>query len=458
MTTAATPPASRVIGLRRLLWQVLLVLVLVLLTWRIAALGLASQHLADLGERGAVAAEQALEWYPRQSAALYQRALTLLEQDAAAGRTLLEQAYAQNPTDPLPLLALASQAEVAGDLEAADRLMERVAALRPTDSRYQQDLAQYWLDRGQSVRAFQHWTQALGADNRLGEILFPSFRDLLADPTLAEVFAGLAESPPPWWVPFFVDSARQLQDIDLLTKLYQLRGESRVPLSQAEHQAYLERLMREGRLEEARLVWVNSLDETQRQQLGILFNGGFELPLVTSGAGAGFNWQTTPIDRVEMARARPEGENRNALRIRFRLLRVPFKHLAQPLLLAPGAYALTGVSRGYNLITEGGLRWELRCLNSPPRLLADSERFFGAESWTPFRLEFEIPEDCPHQEIRLSTINKQIRELLTDGELWFDDLQIRAIEDLSPLAKARLETTQAEQEQTESIPSNKLAE
>lgn len=445
------PPPVSLFSTTHLPWRFLLTLVLALLAWRVTALALASWYVDTIPQRGDEAAEQALEWYPEQSAALYQKALSLIDRDAAAGTSLLERAYAGNPTEPLPLLALSAAAATAGDQERADLLMDRVAALRPTDVRYQQDLGQYWLERGRPEVAFRHWTQALRADANLGGDLFPRFRSLLANPAMGEAFAALALTPPPWWVEFFIDSARQLPELAPLEQLYRWRGESvTAPLTPAEHLAYCERLMREGAIAEAHVAWVNSLDATQRQQLAPLFNGGFELPLGGGGSGCGFNWQTTAIDRVEMARGRPEGENRNALRIRFRSLRVPFRHLAQTLLLGPGSYALGGISRGQSLLTEGGLRWEVRCLGENPRLLGDSERFFGAESWTPFRLEFEVPADCPQQEIRLVSANGQTRELLTDGELWFDDMQVRTTDALSPQARARIEAAQADATTAES--------
>ena len=425
----------------RRVWQALLVLALGLLAWRIAAVGLASVQIRDLETRGATAARQALDWYPGQPAALYHQGLELHDRDAHAAADKLTAAFRHNPTEPRPLLVLASLALANGDLEHADRLIAQVDALRPSDADLQRDLGQYWLQRQQPEQAFRHWSRAISADPGLAPPLFATFRQLFQDPTLTEAFAALTRDPPDWWTDFFVDTAQRGQDLNTLRRLYRLRREApAAPLSQPERQAYYERLLREGLIEEAYLAWVNSLNPVQRQHLGPLYNGSFELPLT----GRGFDWRTEPLDRVDVTRVPFEGEGSNALRLRFRLLRTPYRHLSQPLLLAPGAYELAGKSRDLHLLSEGGFRWQARCLTPAPELLGESDRLFGSETWSAFRFEFEVPDTCRGQELRLVSADGTNREILTDGELWFDQLSIRRLDTLSPLAKGKREASRAE--------------
>jgi tetratricopeptide (TPR) repeat protein len=426
----------------RLPWRVLLVLVLALLAWRITALGVARIHLADLDERGEAAARQVLDWYPGQAAALFRLGVGVIGKDAAAAEALLVESYRRNPTDPAPLLVLAGIAQAGGDQARADHLVGRVDALRPSDARVQRDLGRYWLERGRPELAFQHWSRALEANPGMARGLFEIFRELLKDPAMTQAFVELTREPPGWWEGFFTDTAKQARDVGLPRRLYRLRREALgAPLTLAERQAYFERLMREGLIEEAYLVWVNSLTAPRRQHLGLLFNGDFELPL----GGVGFEWRAEPADRVRIERSRPEGENVNALQVRFRLLRTPFKHLSQMLLLGPGAYAMAGQSLGQDLITEGGFRWVVRCVAPEQTLLGESERLFGAEAWTPFSFEFEVPASCQYQEVRLVSADGGMRESLTDGELWFDKLSIRRIDALSALGRGKLEASRVEE-------------
>jgi len=424
----------------RILWQAFLALGLGLLAWRMSALGLAAVQIDALDERGAEAARQALDWYPRQAEALYRQGLDLMASDAPAATAKLTAAYRYNPTDHRPLLGLARLALAQGDGERADQLISRVDALRPSRAALQRDLGDYWWQRQQPERAFQHWSLAIVGAPALAPELFKTFRQRLQDPAMAEPFAVLTQAPPIWWEDFFIDTAQRGTDLNTLRRLYRLRREApQAPLSLAERQAYYERLLREGLLEEAYLAWVNSLNAAQRQHLGLVFNGHFELPL----SAHGFDWRITPMDRAEITRARFEGEDNHALRLRFKLLRTRFEHLAQTLFLGPGAYEMTGTSRGLDLLSEGGFRWQLRCRAPHQRLLGESERFFGADAWTALRFEFEVPVDCDHQELRLVSADAQGREILNNGELWLDAIAIRRLAALSPLARGKLEAARA---------------
>jgi len=412
-----------------ILWQALLALGLGLLAWRITALGLASNQVRKLDQRGAEAARQALDWYPGQPAALFRQGQDLADSDASAATEKLLAAYRLNPTAPGPLLKLAAIALASGETARADAIITQVDRLRPSDAELQRDLGQYWLRRQQPERAFAHWSRAIAGNPALAPGLYESFRQLLGDPAQSEAFATLARDPPHWWADFFINSAGRGKDLTTLRRLYRLRQEVHgSPLTQAERQAYYERLLREDLIEEAYLAWVNSLTAAQRQYLGLLFDGSFELPL----GGNGFAWRYTALDRVDVARARFTGEDENALRLRFNRLRTPFEHLSQRLFLAPGSYEVTGFSRGLNLISEGGFRWQALCQAPRQDLLGESRRIFATETWTEFRFKFDLPTSCTHQELRLVSADDRDREIFTDGELWFDKLGLRRLEAPAP--------------------------
>ena len=437
-------------GSRQSLWRAVLLLGLAVLAWRITALGVAGRAVRTLDTGGAAAARQALNWYPGQAAALYRLGVGSLRRDAGAAERLLAAAYLRNPTDQRPLVMLAGIALARGETGQADALVEQAGVLRPVDPWVQQDLGRYWLERGQPQRAFQHWSLALQANPGLSSTLFATFRQLLKAPAMQDAFASLTRAPPPWWNAFFKDTAQRAEAVETIRALYQMRREStEVPLTFPERQAYFERLLRDGLIEEAYLAWANSLNAQQRQQLGPLFNGGFEGPLT----GLGFDWQVGKVARVGIARTHADGDNGQALRLRFRLLREPFDQLAQPLFLSAGAYAVAGSFRSRDLMSEGGFRWVVRCRAPAPTPLGESVRIFGAEAWTPFRFEIEVPRDCLYQDIRLVSADASgLNKTLTDGELWFDDLSIRRIDALSPQARASIEGLRAEEHAAEKRP------
>jgi len=77
-----------------------------------------------------------------------------------------------------------------------------------------------------------------------------------------------------------------------------------------------------------------------------------------------------------------------------------------------------------DLRNDRGLVWSLSC--SPGKQqLADSERFNGRRSWTPFAVDFEIPrEGCGSQLLRLRLDARVPAEQWVGGRAWFDDLRI----------------------------------
>lgn len=434
---------------RRLLWQALLALGLGLLAWRMTALGLATFQVSARDDPDAAAARQALDWYPRQAEALYRQGLALIATDGPAASAKLTAAFRYNPTDHRPLLGLARLALDEGDSARADQLITRVDALRPSHADLQRDLGDYWWQRQQPEQAFEHWSRAIAGQPTLAPGLFKTFRELLADPAMVGPFTALTQAPPTWWEAFFTDTAQRGTDLTTLRRLYRLRREApEAPLSQVERQAYYERLLREGQIEEAYLAWVNSLTAAERQHLGLVFNGQFELPL----SARGFDWRVIANDRAEISRAHYVGEDNRALRIRFKLLRTPFDHLAQTLFLAPGAHELSATSRSVDLLSEGGFRWQVRCLAPNQEPLGESQRLFGSDSWTTLRFEFAVPATCQAQELRLVSADGTGRDLLTDGELWLDAISIRPLAALSPLARGKLEATRAEEQAATPLP------
>jgi hypothetical protein len=83
--------------------------------------------------------------------------------------------------------------------------------------------------------------------------------------------------------------------------------------------------------------------------------------------------------------------------------------------------------RTESLETQGGLKWVLRCLVPDTRSLGESERFLGSNEWRDFGFEFEVPEACRMQEIRLESAGKRPFEHKIDGGAWFDRLAVRRV-------------------------------
>jgi hypothetical protein len=338
----------------------------------------------------------------------------------------LAEAYNANPASPWPLIAAARVAGENDQTERADRLVEVAVALAPATPGVLREAAAYWASRGQPERAVAYLATALEADGSLGKELFPPLFTLAEDPDASALLEPFATRPPTWWSGFFQQFARSADDVDALRRIYRLRTRAVAePLTPEERTAYVGRLQKEGNVSEAYVVWASGLSQLQRNALGLLFNGQFELPL----SQAGFGWQTLRNAHASANVLTTAGTTANrALRLRFRAHEERFRHLFQPLFLDPGNYQLTGQVRTERFKSDGGLRWEVRCLAPERQLLAQGVPFLSAPDWTPFEIAFEVPQGCKQAELRLVSAGKRSFELRIEGDIWFDDLRIVRVE------------------------------
>jgi len=101
-----------------------------------------------------------------------------------------------------------------------------------------------------------------------------------------------------------------------------------------------------------------------------------------------------------------------------------------------GTYRLSGRAKVESLISQGGLRWILRCLRPTPGILGEGPRFLGSSDWATFELSFEVPPGCEDQQLALVSAGTQSFERTFNGDLWFDDLKIVRIQALDAAARA----------------------
>ena len=406
-----------------------------LLTWRIAALGLSSHYAQALSEGDRDAAGKALAWNGAQPQALLAQATDLARADAAAAAPLLARAYAENPADVRPLIVAAGVAQRQGDQSRGDELVRAAVRLRPSDAWVQERAARHWASRGDLAQAMRHWSLALEADPKMRDLVFPILLAVAEDPRSTYGFQPFASQPPSWWVPFFAELAKRALDTEPVRSLFALRRAStQAPIAEEERKTYVTRLMKDGMISEAYIEWVNAQSQTQRAQLGLLHDGGFEL----EPTNWGFDWQIRKSPRALIDRARTYGiDGEKALHVLFDRQERRFADVSQALFLDPGFYRLTGRVRTDSLESQGGLKWTLRCLLPEAVDLAESERFLGSNEWRDFAVDFQVPGSCTLQEIRLVSAGQRPFEYKMTGGAWFDRMAIRRVPAPEPAIGAK---------------------
>ena len=422
------------LGVGALAWRGLVILIAGFLAWRIIVSGLAGHALEQLRNGDTAAAQRVLSLMPGQPEALYQEAMALLPTDGVGAEVQLANAYRRNPARARPLMALADLALARDELERADALVEAAVKLEPANHAIHRGAAVFWLNRGQLELGLQHLSQALEAWPEPNQDLLDIFVRFAEDPAIRIALKPLAQNPPPWWPAFFQRLAQRALNVDAVRFAYGLSTlTSQTPVTPEERQAYIQRLVKESLITEAYLTWVNGLSPAERKHMGLLHNGSFELPLGKEV----FDWQWSPHRQVVVRTAATVGvAGERALQLIFRGQKGRFQHLHQALYLDPGTYRLSGKVQLDSLTSQGGLRWTLRCLQPRQVVLGESDRFLGSEKWRGFKLDFEVPEDCQLQEIRLESAGRVSLEQKISGEIWFDDLAVRRTTGLTAAARA----------------------
>ena len=396
-----------------------------LLVWRIVALGL-SAHYTEQPQASPDAMAKALAWNPRQPVALYRQGLALIEQDPSAAAKRLSRAYAENPADVRPLMALAELAETQDDQDRAESLIATALQLAPADPWVHEQAAAYWIARGQLDTALRHWSTALEIDRALNQVLFPALLRLAEDTRTRLALQPFTLEPPTWWPSFFAYAAAKASDAETLRSLYALRRKSpQAPITSAERKTYVERMTAAGRIPEAYVDWVGGLDRQQRQQLGYLYNGGFELAPLNWG----FGWRVRSTPEALIDLGTTHGVNaQQALRLIFQNHEGAFAGIAQTLFLDPGRYRLSGTVSTDSLESPAGIKWRVQCLRPKKEELGASERFLGTNSWREFAFEFEVPKSCALEELGLvSAGTSTFDQRLFAGGAWFDRMAIKKL-------------------------------
>lgn len=405
-------------GVARLGKAIVFVLAGSLLVWRIFSTNLAELFVQQAEVAGS---DGTIRGPDRQPEWLYQQALFQMERDPPEAERLLRAAAWANPTDARFYLALAELWATDRRLPLAVGLVEFADALGPLRSPVLIGSADFWQRQNRLDRMLARWNTLLQTRSEFADRLYPNMLAFAEDPERRDLLRPLLAESPQWWESFFAYAARAAKQTDTVVFLRQNRPSGDEPPSQKEQSAYLDRLWRDARWQEAYRVWREGLTERQAKELGHLFNGGFELPL----GGTGFDWRISPVRGVRVETAPTYGmRGDKALHLTFDGQRARFQHVLQHLVLAPGRYRLQGWVRPDSLQAERGLRWRVGCAPDGP-LLAESERFLGLDEWRMFVVDWVVPETaCPAQILRLELEGRAELDFEAKGGIWFDDLAI----------------------------------
>ncbi|VFM95896.1 MAG: hypothetical protein BECKG1743D_GA0114223_101503 [Candidatus Kentron sp. G] len=383
-----------------------------------------AQYNGLLSTQQVLRAQQALRWNRSQPDALLTLARSQIEEDPENARNLLTEAIGTRPVHAKSIVMLSGLDNTEPAL--ADRLIDTAVSFTPSYADILIDAAKHWAKRGDDARVVALWSDALTANPRTREQLFPVLSSVAEDPATRHLLRGITEAGPAWWEDFFEMLAKTALSTESVRRVFAGREKSLTyPPTPRERRAFVERLLEKELVTEAYLVWMEGLSDEEKEHLGLLYNGSFEI----EPGNTGFDWvihspKSTQAGTVVIS----FGVNgKRALRVLFQGFDEHYHHIGQRLFLEPGKYRMKGRMRIDNLKTQGGFRWVIRCkLGNAWQELGSSYRIIGMSEWHDFNIDLTVPPVCTQHEIRLMSADYQHADKVT-GSLWFDDFRLRRI-------------------------------
>lgn len=404
--------------------KIILMLLLVGLAWRVFSLG-----MADTQSR--FHPQQALQWKPRHSAALFLQA----EQQATNANQLGEAkrnamaALRAYPLEGRSYRILGQIADAEKKTDQAFVLYQKAVHYSPRDLDSHLWLLNYSLRTENADLAVHHLDRLLRMQIDLLPPLMPTIAGLATQPSSQDALINVMIKNPSWRLPAINTLTAQQGASTKYAVFFDRLGKTHGGLSEREQQAWLGALNLDQQWPLAYLTWASQLPAATQLELGNLFNGSFEHEPLPGG----FDWQFDEVPGASIDLESRDGISGNkALHLNFEGRRVPFNGVRQTLVLPAGSYRFSGKGLAENLMTELGLVWSVQCLGSG-ETLATGEPWKGRSvQWQAFSLDFTVPrEHCSAQSLVLKLPARIAAEQEIAGSLWFDAFRIQKIQGLT---------------------------
>lgn len=331
---------------------------------------------------------------------------------AARARARLE----REPIDSSAFAALA-EAEAPRHREALYRIAVRRA---PRSVATRVWLANRALQARRFDEAMWHIDVLLRLTPPYREHLYPRMARLSANPAFAAALANTLRAGPGWRAEFigtlYAADANRVRE-PLMSYLA-----GRGALQPDEVDRWIDRLLAAGQWLEAYGLWVHSASP-YAARLPAVYNGTFATP----PSGRGFDWRLMHAAGVRLDFLSVPGSRGLAAHVEFPGRPAAGAGLEHPLLLGPGRYRLTTRTRASALQANTGLRWELSC-GDRASAIAHGQSIRGTFDWREMALDFAVPAaGCEGQWLQLLNPAPAGAPQVVSGELWFDEVVIRAL-------------------------------
>lgn len=376
--------------------------------WRVVTFGLAGYFAGD-------DAALALRFDPEQPDALARLAgERLSDGEPAEAAALTRRAIQARPLNPSAFRALGLAASDQGEQRRAHLMMAAAVDLSRRDPAATAWMFRKALDERDHTHAFRYADALLRRSPQAADRLFGPMIGALDDPAAVAALTERLSYAPPWRGSFLAELTGQGSETAIRAVLGRLQA-SRRPLTDTEMAWVLRRYLVNHDRGEVRAFWAELLTPADRARLSNVYDGGFE-----TGTGVQpFGWQVTREASASARFTEVGGANGKALHAEHFGARKA-RMLTQLLVLAPGAWRLSGRAMAEGGGEPGALAWTVSC-GTGGELAAVRPAQPGG--WRAFDTAFTVPTGCHTQVLAL--------EVRPHGggaaTAWFDDLKIEPL-------------------------------
>lgn len=336
------------------------------------------------------------------------------EQETALVSTLLY--------NPLDRYAVYQTSNTSNDSKQKTLLLTLAAERSRRDVQIQGRMIDYLFSQENYANALQAIDGLIRARPNLRKGLFEILVPLVQNPaSRASLVATLAEAPP--WRSGFLETLflSKSKTGDISKTVADLRA-SKLPPTIIEVRSFVNRLIAEGRVDDAYMLWLSLLGEDQLSRAGNIYNSGFDLDITNTS----FDWTIIPAKNVVARQIfGTSTQHGRVLEITFIDAQIAYQNLYQRTLLPPGKYVFSGDFSTDELRNEGGLVWRVYCVDKGFKMIGQTSEIRENNQWSHFELPFDIPlADCPSQVVRLEINAKAKLDMKISGRSWFDNIRI----------------------------------
>jgi hypothetical protein len=387
----------------------------------LALFGLRMAVIAQSSFSG-LSAGKAVRNYQQQPRLLvaYGRQAILEDGNLQAAEQWYQRALVANPLYIPAWLALSELQNDAGDSAGAMAILDYVDGLTRNIARrrWEKAMLAYQLDRFDILTADLSWllTQKEVSGRTKHKALKLAFR-LWPEPD--ELVSKMGNTN----IAILFRHAVRTNNLDTAGYLWPMLDQS-APEGK-EVLPYINRLISAKEIATAARIWQKYFPSE-----GLLYNADFSTRPINSG----FGWRISKIKGVltetaaaknKKIKTRPQN-NDFALHLQFTgTTNINYAHTRQLVPLSAGhSYTLAGKIRTRGLSTEQTPYLEVTGLYCPMRPVTTA-MVQADQDWTPFSLDFAVPEECEGIRLRIRRRPSTNIDNLIAGDLWLTDLALR---------------------------------